>query len=51
MYTLNYATNLLSRSGLDNIKWLFFDIGSALVDESKSIEQRCRTITSKNSIN
>lgn len=35
----------------DNIKWLFFDIGSTLVDESKCIEQRCRTITSENNIN
>lgn len=36
---------------MDNIKWLFFDIGSTLVDESKCIEQRCKTITSENNIN
>lgn len=36
---------------MQNIKWLFFDIGSTLVDESKCIEQRCRTITSENNIN
>lgn len=36
---------------MQNIKWLFLDIGSTLVDESKCIEQRCRTITSENNIN
>lgn len=35
---------------MENIKWLFFDIGSTLVDESKCIEQRCRTIASENNI-
>lgn len=31
-------------------KWLFFDIGSTLVDESKCIEDRCEFITNENLI-
>lgn len=31
-------------------KWLFFDIGSTLVDESKCIQNRCQIITSENNI-
>lgn len=33
---------------MQNIKWLFWNIGSILVNESKCIEQRCRTIMSEN---
>jgi len=29
---------------LENIKWLFFDIGSTLVDESKAYEKRMRSV-------
>lgn len=35
---------------MKNIKWLFFDIGSTLVDESKCIEKRCDIITIQNGI-
>lgn len=35
----------------DIIKWLFFDMGSTLVDESKCYEYRCNEIIINNSIN
>lgn len=36
---------------MDKIKWLFFDSGSTLVDESKCYEYRCNEIINKNNIN
>lgn len=35
---------------MDKIKWLFFDIGSTLVDESKCCEYRCNEIINSNGI-
>lgn len=35
----------------DKIKWLFFDIGSTIVDESKCYAYRCNEIIAKNDIN
>lgn len=35
---------------MENIKWLFFDLGSTLVDESKCCEYRCNEIINNNSI-
>lgn len=35
----------------DKIEWLFFDIGSTIVDESKCYEYRCNEIIEKNDIN
>lgn len=35
---------------MDAVKWLFFDIGSTLVDESKCIEHRCNKIVKNNNI-
>lgn len=29
---------------MENIEWLFFDVGSTLVDESKVYEYRMRTV-------
>lgn len=36
---------------MDEIKWLFFDIGSTLVDESKCYEYRCNEILKSNNVN
>ncbi len=36
---------------MENIKWLFFDLGSTLVDESNCIKWRCETIVENNNIN
>ncbi len=36
---------------MDEIKWLFFDIGSTLVDESKCYEYRCNEIIKSNGVN
>lgn len=35
---------------MDNIKWLFFDIGSTLVDETECIKKRCEVIIESNNI-
>lgn len=35
---------------MTDIKWLFFDIGSTLVDESECVKKRCDVIINKNSI-
>lgn len=35
---------------MDNIKWLFFDIGSTLVDETECIKKRCEVIIDINNI-
>lgn len=35
---------------MENIKWLFFDLGSTLVDESKCCEYRCNEIINNNSV-
>lgn len=36
---------------MGKIEWLFFDIGSTLVDESKCCEYRCNEIINNNNIN
>ena len=35
---------------MDDIKWLFFDIGSTLVDESECVKKRCDVIIHNNNI-
>lgn len=35
---------------MNEIKWLFFDVGSTLVDESKCIDKRCEVIIENNGI-
>ena len=35
---------------MQNIKWLFFDLGSTLIDESKCIKKRCDIICESNNI-
>ena len=35
---------------MDDIKWLFFDIGSTLVDESECVKKRCEVIIESNNI-
>lgn len=35
---------------MDNIKWLFFDLGSTLVDETECSKKRCEEIIKNNSI-
>lgn len=35
---------------MDKIKWLFFDIGSTLVDETDCIKKRCEVIVKENNI-
>ncbi|MCM1115563.1 MAG: HAD family hydrolase [Clostridium sp.] len=34
----------------DKMKWLFFDMGSTLVDESKCVQKRCEMIVEENNI-
>lgn len=36
---------------VNKISWLFFDIGSTLIDESECIKKRCEVIINSNSIN
>jgi FMN phosphatase YigB (HAD superfamily) len=36
---------------MHNIKWLFFDLGSTLIDETECYKFRCDEIVSKNDIN
>lgn len=36
---------------MNKIKWLFFDIGSTLVDESECLKERFNIITNENNIN
>lgn len=35
---------------MQNIKWLFFDLGSTLIDESECIKKRCDVICESNNI-
>lgn len=35
---------------MQNIKWLFFDLGSTLIDESECIKKRCDVIYESNNI-
>ena len=36
---------------MNKIKWLFFDIGSTLVDETDCVKKRCEVIIENNNIN
>ena len=36
---------------MNDIKWLFFDIGSTLVDETDCVKKRCEVIIENNNIN
>lgn len=40
----------IEQASCNKIKWLFFDIGSTLVDESKCIKKRCEVILENNDI-
>ena len=35
---------------MNSIKWLFFDLGSTLIDETECIKKRCNNIIEKNNI-
>lgn len=35
---------------MQNIKWLFFDLGSTLIDETECIKKRCDVICKSNNI-
>lgn len=35
---------------MENIKWIFFDLGSTLVDESECLRERCRVIIEHNNL-
>lgn len=35
---------------MNDIKWLFFDIGSTLIDESECIKKRCEVTIESNNI-
>ena len=35
---------------MNNIKWLFFDLGSTLIDETECIKKRCNVIIENNNI-
>lgn len=36
---------------MDNIKWIFFDLGSTLIDETECVKKRCEVIIESNNIN
>lgn len=35
---------------MKNIKWMFFDLGSTIVDESDCLRERCRVIIEQNNL-
>lgn len=35
---------------MENLKWIFFDLGSTLVDESKCLKERCKVIIEQNNL-
>lgn len=35
---------------MENIKWIFFDLGSTLVDESECLKERCKVIIEQNNL-
>lgn len=36
---------------MNDIKWIFFDVGSTLIDETKCVKKRCEDIIEKSNIN
>ncbi len=35
---------------MENLKWIFFDLGSTLVDESECLKKRCKVIIEQNNL-
>lgn len=35
---------------MENLKWIFFDLGSTLVDESECLKERCKVIIEQNNL-
>lgn len=50
MIQLNSITQFTGET-MNSIKWLFFDLGSTLIDETECIKKRCNNIIEKNNIN
>ena len=49
-FIIDYEISKEGLTALKNIKWIFFDIGSTLVDESAVYENRIKEITQSNNI-
>lgn len=42
--TAEMISGIYGRNIMENIKWIFFDVGSTLIDESKAYEERLKSV-------